>query len=135
MKTLAFILFISTLSFSQIADSIIICSVAEEKPTIIGGIDSLYSNIIWPETSRQFEIEGKFYVLAYLDSLGNLDSAQVIKGLCSDFDEEALRVVKLAKFTPAHIIETYTVNNSSQKKSRKRAVSSTLGIPFIIRLK
>ena len=116
MKTLALILFISTLSLSQVDDSFMYPEVYAVAPTIVGGLDSLQMLLNWPKQGEQIDFEGKIYILAYLDTLGNLDSASVIKGFGFGFNEEALRLVKLAKFTPAYCHKLISPKNAVKRE-------------------
>lgn len=134
MKTLAIILLLSTISFSQVVDNSIICPV-EVSATIIGGLDSLHMHLNWPDSAKQFDIEGRVYVVAFLDSLGNLDSARVIKGLGYGFDEEALRVVKLAKFTPAYQAILNSSTSSNKSEFILVPVKCAINIPITFKLK
>ena len=70
-------------------------------PEIIGGKDSLQNKIHYPLEAIKNRIEGKVYVLAYIDTMGNPQNITVIKGIGYGCDEEALRIVKNTKFTPA----------------------------------
>ena len=116
MKTLAIILFFCALSFSQEKKPFIYPEYYAVAPKIIGGLDSLQMKLKWPSTSNASDIGGKVYVLAYLDTLGNVDSAEVVKGLGPGFDQEALRVVKLTKFTPAYRHKLITSINAFNRK-------------------
>jgi TonB family protein len=72
----------------------------EEMPGIIGGLYSIQKNIKYPETAKRTGIEGKVYVLTYIDEKGNVSDARVIRGIGAGCDEAALNAVKEAKFTP-----------------------------------
>ncbi len=76
---------------------------ADGMPEIVGGINSLQERIKYPEIAKRAGIEGKVYVSAFIDELGNVVAAKVIKGIGSGCDEEALNAVKNIKFTvPTH---------------------------------
>lgn len=70
-------------------------------PQIIGGLDSLEMKINYPLNAYRNKIEGKVYILAMIDTLGNPLSAEIIKGIGYGCNEEAIRLIMLAKFTPA----------------------------------
>lgn len=72
---------------------------ADGMPQIVGGINSIQERIKYPETAKKAGIEGKVYVMAFIDELGNVDAAKVIKGIGSGCDEEALNAVMNTKFT------------------------------------
>ncbi|MFZ2322732.1 MAG: energy transducer TonB [Ignavibacteriaceae bacterium] len=85
----------------EITERHLICYVVEKMPEIIGGLDSLQINLQYPAESLNNKIEGKVYVLAFIDTIGNVSDVEIIKGIGYGCDEEALHVVRNAKFTPA----------------------------------
>jgi TonB family protein len=74
---------------------------ADEMPEPIGGLASIQKNIRYPQLAKLAGVEGKVYVLAFLDENGSVVNARVIKGIGSGCDEAALEAVKVVKFTPA----------------------------------
>lgn len=74
---------------------------ADEMPEPIGGLASIQKNIRYPQLAKLAGIEGKIYVLAFIDEDGNVANARVIKGIGAGCDEAALEAVKVVKFTPA----------------------------------
>jgi len=74
---------------------------AEVMPEIVGGLNSLQEKITYPEIAKRAGIEGKVYVLTFIDENGDVAAAKVIKGIGAGCDEEALNAVKNTKFTPA----------------------------------
>lgn len=72
----------------------------ENMPEPIGGIYSIQSKIKYPEIAKRAGIEGKVYVLAFIDENGNVVSAKILKGIGAGCDETALNAVKETKFTP-----------------------------------
>lgn len=74
--------------------------VVEEMPELIGGLAELQQKIKYPEMARRAGIEGRVYVQFIVNEQGNVENAQVIRGIGGGADEEALRVVKQAKFKP-----------------------------------
>lgn len=74
---------------------------ADEMPEPIGGLASIQKNIRYPQLAKLAGIEGKVYVLAFIDEDGNVANARVIKGIGAGCDEAALEAVKVVKFTPA----------------------------------
>jgi protein TonB len=69
-------------------------------PEPIGGIEGIQNKMEYPVKAIEQEIEGKVYVLAFVNESGDVDDAQVILGIGGGCDEEALRAVKETKFTP-----------------------------------
>lgn len=135
MKTFITIFLFANLLFSQNFDSPKYYHYYAEAPTLVGGIDSLSMRVVLPDSVSHFCIEGKVYLMAYIDSLGNLDSAKVIKGLGYGIDEAALNAVKLSKFTPGYTHKIIKRNFSGPSKFRLAPVPSLLVIPVFIKPK
>lgn len=74
--------------------------VVEEMPELIGGLASLQQKISYPELARRAGIEGRVYVQFVVDENGNVVDPKIIRGIGGGADEEALRVVSQAKFSP-----------------------------------
>jgi TonB family protein len=72
----------------------------EVMPEIVGGFYSIQKNIRYPEIAKRAGIEGKVFVLAFIDEEGNVTNARVIKGIGAGCDEAALDAVKSVKFIP-----------------------------------
>lgn len=70
-------------------------------PEPIGGINAIQQEIAYPTEALIYQIEGKVYVVATIDSLGDVVETKIIKGLGYGCDEEAVHIVKVTKFTPA----------------------------------
>lgn len=92
----------------------------EQMPELIGGLESVQKNIIYPEIAKKAGIEGKVYVQFIIDEKGNVTNPVVLKGIGGGCDEEALEAVKKAKFKPG--------------KQRGRPVKVQYSIPIIFRL-
>lgn len=92
----------------------------EEMPEPIGGIQAIQSKIIYPEIAKRAGVEGKVYVLAFVDETGEVTSVKIIKGLGAGLDEAALNAVKQTKFKPG--------------KQRGKPVKVQVSIPIIFRL-
>ena len=76
--------------------------VVEEMPQLIGGLEEIQKNIRYPEEAREKGIEGRVYVQFIVNEQGDVENAKVIRGIGSGADEEALRVVRQAKFEPGY---------------------------------
>ena len=72
--------------------------VVEEMPEIIGRLESIQRNVVYPETAIRAGIEGTVYVMAFVDENGNVVGAEVIKGIGGGCDESAVSAVMKAKF-------------------------------------
>lgn len=92
----------------------------EEMPEPIGGISEIQKKIIYPEIAKRAGVEGKVYVLAFVDESGTVTDAKVIKGIGAGCDEAALDAVKKTKFKPG--------------KQRGKPVKVQVSIPVVFKL-
>lgn len=70
---------------------------ADKMPEFKGGQEAmmnyLSSNLTYPESAKNNKIEGTVYIEFVVSSIGKITEAKVKKGVSSDLDAEALRVV------------------------------------------
>lgn len=92
----------------------------EEMPEPIGGIGAIQSKIVYPEIAKRAGVEGKVYVLAFVNEQGEVTKAEIIKGLGAGLDEAALSAVKQTKFKPG--------------KQRGKPVKVQVSIPIVFKL-
>ncbi|MDZ7624477.1 MAG: energy transducer TonB [Ignavibacteriaceae bacterium] len=92
----------------------------EEMPEPVGGIKAIQEKIVYPEIAKRAGVEGKVYVLAFVDESGNVTKAQVLKGIGAGCDEAALDAVQKTKFKPG--------------KQRGKPVRVQVSIPIIFKL-
>ncbi len=74
---------------------------AEVMPEPISGMEGIYKKIEYPAVAKKAGIEGKVYVLVFINEGGDVDDVKVIKGLGGGCDEEVIDAVKESKFKPA----------------------------------
>ncbi|HMN25289.1 MAG: energy transducer TonB [Ignavibacteriaceae bacterium] len=92
----------------------------EEMPEPIGGIAEIQKKIIYPEIAKRAGVEGKVYVLAFVNELGIVTDAKIIKGIGAGCDEAALDAVRKTKFKPG--------------KQRGKPVRVQVSIPIVFKL-
>lgn len=92
----------------------------EEMPEPIGGIGAIQSKIVYPEIAKRAGVEGKVFILAFVDEQGLVIKAQVAKGIGAGCDEAALEAVKQTKFKPG--------------KQRGKPVKVQVHIPVVFKL-
>jgi protein TonB len=92
----------------------------EEMPEPIGGIQAIQSKIVYPEIAKRAGVEGKVYVLAFVNEQGIVTKAEILKGLGAGLDEAALGAVKQTKFKPG--------------KQRGKPVKVQVSIPIVFKL-
>lgn len=73
---------------------------AEEMPSPVGGLPAIYSKISYPEVAKRAGVQGKVYVLAFINEEGGVDDVKVVKGIGAGCDEATIAAVKESKFTP-----------------------------------
>ena len=76
---------------------------AEEMPQPVGGLPSIYEQITYPEVAKKAGLEGKVYVLAFINESGDVDDVKVVKGIGGGCDEATIEAVKKTKFTPGKL--------------------------------
>ncbi|GAA5522797.1 energy transducer TonB [Aliifodinibius salicampi] len=72
----------------------------EQMPELIGGLAELQQKINYPERAKRAGIEGRVIVQFIVTEDGNVEDPKVVRGIGGGADQEALRVVKQAKFKP-----------------------------------
>ena len=71
-----------------------------DMPELIGGLASIQSKIIYPASAKNADVEGRVFVQFVVDESGGVINPVVVRGIGAGCDEEAVRVVKLARFKP-----------------------------------
>lgn len=73
---------------------------AEVMPEPVGGLPAIYKKITYPAIAKSAGLEGKVYVLIFVNESGSVDNVKVIKGIGGGCDEAAIDAVKSIKYTP-----------------------------------
>lgn len=92
----------------------------EEMPEMIGGVESLYASLSYPEVARRAGIEGTVVVQLVVEPSGEPSNLQVVRSASKVLDDAALEAVQNQRFKPA--------------KQRNRPVRVQMGIPVVFRL-
>ena len=74
--------------------------VVEQMPELIGGQAGLQNNVSYPEMARRAGIEGRVTVQFIVNEQGQVENAQVVRGIGGGCNEEALKAVQQAQFKP-----------------------------------
>lgn len=94
----------------------------DEPPTMIGGTESLYKNIQYPEIARKAGIEGYVMVGALIDVQGHVMKTMILKSSSPGvgFEEAAQNALMKTKWKPA--------------KQRDRAVKVWISLKVVFKL-
>lgn len=68
---------------------------------LIGGDEALHARLNYPEAARKQQVRGSVTVQLTIDKAGIPQNVEVVRGLGAGCDEEALRVMRAARFTNA----------------------------------
>lgn len=94
--------------------------VVENMPELKGGQAGLQKRVKYPQVAIRAGIEGRVTVQFVVDENGNVQNPRVIRGIGGGCDEEALRVVKTAQFSPG--------------MQRGRPVQVQMSLPILFKL-
>ncbi len=73
---------------------------AEVMPAPIGGMNTIYRKLTYPEEARKKRIEGVVKVLAFIEKDGEVSNAIVVEGIGYGCDEVARLAVYYTRFKP-----------------------------------
>lgn len=93
----------------------------EDMPQIIGGLEAIQRNVVYPDLAIRAGVEGTVYVTAFVDEKGSVTKAEVIKGIGAGCDEAAVGAILKAKFIPG--------------KQRGKPVKVRVSIPVRFKIK
>jgi protein TonB len=95
--------------------------IVEQMPELIGGLSELQKKITYPEIAKKAGVEGRVIVQFVVNEQGNVTDPVVVRGIGAGCDEEAIRAVQTAKFTPG--------------KQRGKPVRVKMSLPITFKLK
>lgn len=73
---------------------------AEQMPEPVGGLEGIYKTIKYPELAIKSGVQGKVYVLAFINEDGKVEDVKIVKGIGAGCDEATIEAVKKSKFVP-----------------------------------
>jgi len=94
--------------------------IVEQMPELIGGLAALQQKIVYPEIAKKAGVEGRVIVQFVVDESGAVVDPFVVRGIGAGCDEEAIKAVQQARFTPG--------------KQRGKAVRVKMSLPVTFRL-
>ncbi|MDE2729853.1 MAG: energy transducer TonB [Bacteroidota bacterium] len=80
----------------------------------------MVDQIQYPTIARKAQVEGSVIVQFVVDPEGNVRNAVVTRGIGAGCDEEALRVIRQAKFNPGY--------------NEGAAVNTSMSLPILFKL-
>lgn len=72
----------------------------EKMPVLIGGIQSLHSNINYPNKARRKKNKGTVVLKFVVNEEGDATNIRVIRGIEEDYDQAVVEAMEKAKFIP-----------------------------------
>lgn len=93
---------------------------AEQMPQPTGGIQEVYKKVVYPRLAKDAGVEGKVYVLAFINETGGVDDVKILKGIGAGCDEAVIEAIKKSKFEPG--------------KHQGQAVKVKLSLSFVFKL-
>jgi periplasmic protein TonB len=93
---------------------------AQVMPSPIGGMESIYKHIAYPDAAKKAGVSGKVYLLVYINEKGTVDQVKVVRGLGAGCDEAAVDGIKSVRFTAG--------------KNNGAAVKVKLSLPIIFKI-
>ena len=72
----------------------------EVMPEPVGGMESIYKRLRYPEEAKDDEIEGTVKILTFIDRNGEVVDAQVLEGIGHGCDEAARQAIYYHRFKP-----------------------------------
>ena len=110
-------------------------TLVDEAPILIGGMPLLWSQFQYPASAQEAGITGRIYVQLVVDTDGTVRDARVVRGLEPGCDEEALRMVNQAQFTPGqHQGRPVKVLQTLQIRCEPNAIAN-VGPPRVIAIR
>ena len=89
--------FLSGLAFGSKNNYLI---AADIMPEVVGGMYAIQEKIIYPELAKRAGIQGKVFVLAFIDEKGDVTGTKIIKGIGGGCDQAAMNAINQIKFVP-----------------------------------
>ena len=114
----------------------------EVEPTFPGGIVEFYrylqTNVKYPPDARKNRLEGKVFVSFIVEKDGSLTNSAILKGLSTDIDAEALRVVNnspkwkpgIQNGRPVRVQYSIPLSFKLPSEAEQRQVDSLNNLPF-----
>ena len=73
------------------------------SPVLVGGLEQLLSKIVYPEKAKLNKVQGRVFVSCIVLKDSSFCEVKIERGIGYGCDEEAIRVVKEAKWIPVRL--------------------------------
>lgn len=97
-------IFLMALTVNNIAKPILegdeYLAFAESMPEPDGGQKAIVAKLKYPKIAQEAKLQGKVFVLVFVNASGGVDDVKVVKGLGGGCDEAVIDAVKSSKFAP-----------------------------------
>ena len=93
----------------------------DSMPVLIGGLAELQKRVHFPDNAKKDGVEGRVIVQFVVDEYGIVIDPLILRGLGYGVDEEVVRVIREARFTPGLLAG--------------KAVKVRMALPFTFRFK
>ncbi len=90
-------------------------------PQIIGGVEALMRVLEYPEIALRAQVQGRVFILAFVNEKGDVTKTELLKGIGAGCDEAALSAVKKIRFIPG--------------KQRGLPVKVKVSVPVVFRIR
>jgi len=74
---------------------------AEVMPEPVGGYEGIIKKIKYPKLAEKSGVQGKVYLLVYINEKGSVDDVKIVKGIGAGLDEAAIDALRTVSFIPA----------------------------------
>lgn len=95
--------------------------IVEQMPELQGGLGELQKKIRYPEIAKKAGVEGRVIVQFVVNEQGRVENPVVVRGIGAGCDEEAIKAVQTAQFTPG--------------RQRGQPVKVKMSLPITFKLK
>lgn len=95
--------------------------IVEQMPELQGGLGELQKKIRYPEIAKKAGVEGRVIVQFVVNEQGMVENPVVVRGIGAGCDEEAIKAVQTARFTPG--------------RQRGQPVKVKMSLPITFKLK
>lgn len=100
IAALAFVVLINVPSYCAAPNDEEYAPFAEEMSTPVGGMEGIVKNVHYPDVAKKTGVQGRVFLLIYVNEHGGADDVKVVKGIGAGCDEAAIAAAKKAKYTP-----------------------------------